>query len=208
MKTKTILTLALSSLLFCTQKTKAQESAFEKGTVAITVGYGFPDLDRTSLRSSYNFYGYNGTTIRGFGPLLLKGDYGIVKFKWGHTVGAGLVVGFNTNTINYFYSNNLWKETDRYTTIVIGARGSYHFFTKEKIDCYANIGLGMNINSHTESTTDPRGFTNSGSVSKRPGVYEAFTVGIRYYFSKNFGVYAEAGWDMSTPVQGGIALKF
>lgn len=207
MKT-TILTLALSSLLLCTQKTKAQESAFEKGTVAITVGYGFPDIDRMNLRSSYNVWGYNSTTVRGFGPFLLKGDYGIVKFKWGHTVGAGLVLGFNTTTTNYIYSSHLWTETDRSTTITVGARGSYHFFTKEKIDCYANVGLGFNINSYTQSTNDPLGYTNSNSVSKRPGVYEAFTVGIRYYFSKNFGVYAEAGWDMSTPVQGGIALKF
>ena len=207
MKTTTLLTLALSSLLFFAQKTKAQESAYEKGTVVITAGYGLPDFNRISLRSSYNVYGYNGTTVRGFGPLILKGDYGIYKFKWGHTVGAGLVLGFNTTTINYLYSSNLWTETDRYTTITVGARGSYHFFTKEKIDCYANVGLGFNINTYNQTTNDPRGYINN-SISNRPGVYEAFTVGIRYYFTKNIGVYAEAGWDMSTPIQGGLALKF
>jgi predicted porin len=204
MKTTTVLTLALSSLLLFTQKTKAQESAFEKGTIVATLGYGFPDLNRASLRSFYNVY--NNTTVRGFGPIILKGDYGIYKFKWGHSVGAGIVMGFSNNIITYNYLSNYYLETDKYTTITIGARGSYHFFTKEKIDCYANIGAGFNINNEIRTTST--GITNSNPVSKRSGVYEAFTVGIRYYFSKNFGVYAEAGWDMSTPVQGGIALKF
>ncbi len=202
MKAKII--LILSSLLFYSQNIKSQSSAFDKGTVVATIGYGLPDLHRTSLRASYN--AYNNTSVYGFGPLILKGDYGIVKFKWGHTVGAGIVLGFSTTTINYLYSNNLWSQTDHYTTITIGVRGSYHFYTKEKIDCYANVGIGFNINSNNQSSTNPIGANNS--VYKSPGSYEAFTIGIRYYFTKNIGVYAEAGYDMHAPIQGGLALKF
>lgn len=213
MNSKHLLIIALSTFLLSHHFIKAQNSeAFGKGTVVATIGYGFPDLNRSSLRASYNIYGYNSTTVNGIGPLILKGDYGIVKFNWGHTVGAGIVLGFSTTHIKYNYTNwgwnNQYTETDNYTTITIGARGSYHFYTKEKVDCYANIGVGFNINSNNQTTTNPNGIVNTSSVSKRPGVYEAFTVGIRYYFAKNIGVYAEAGWDMHAPVQGGIALKF
>lgn len=215
---KTKITLVLSSLIFLfNTSVKAQDNtAFEKGTVVATAGYGFPDLYRTSLRLAYN--GYNSTKVRGFGPLILKGDYGIVKFKWGHSVGAGIVIGYNTTSVKFtdtynehvgfpnYYVTRTYNETHTFRTITVGARGTYHFFTKEKLDCYASIGLGFNINSTARTTDNPNGYT--AYASARSGVYSAFTVGIRYYFTKNFGVYSELGWDNSTPIQAGVALKF
>lgn len=214
---KTKITLVLSSFIFLfNTSVKAQDNtAFEKGTVVATVGYGFPDLYRTSLRVYYN--GNSSTTVRGFGPLILKGDYGIVKFKWGHSVGAGIVLGYSSTKVDYTYTDYRWNngngwgnytysQTDYYRTITVGARGTYHFFTKEKFDCYASIGLGFNINTYTQTTNDPSGYNTL--ARGRSGLYEAFTVGIRYYFTKNFGVYSELGWDMSTPIQAGVALKF
>ncbi|MES2763317.1 MAG: hypothetical protein V4677_13980 [Bacteroidota bacterium] len=209
MKTPLLLTLILTCLF--NFNFKAQDNtAFEKGTIVATAGYGFPDLYRTNLRVSYN--GYSSRTIRGFGPLILKGDYGIVKFKWGHSVGAGIVIGYSSTKVEYI--NNyygpiagVYTETDNYRTITIGARGTYHFYTKEKIDCYASIGLGYNINSFTQTHNNPNGYyARTGNA--RAGLYSAFTVGIRYYFTKNIGVYAEGGWDMSAPIQGGVAIKF
>lgn len=185
--------------------------AFDKGTLVVTAGYGFPDLYRTSLRTRYN--GYTSTTVKGFGPLLFKGDYGIVKFKWGHSVGVGAVIGYNSTSVNftnYYYNTGFlytpYTQTDKYRTITIGARGTYHFFTKEKFDCYASIGLGFNINSYSYSSTVPGTFINSSYG--RSGLYSAATVGIRYYFTKNFGVYSELGWDLNAPIQGGVCLKF
>lgn len=216
MKKQIVLALTLFIFLLNTT-TKAQDNtAFEKGTIVATGGYGFPDLYRTSLRVSYN--GYSSTKVSGLGPIILKGDYGIIKFKWGHTVGAGIVVGYSSSKVDYSYSTTKWNngngwnnytynQTDNYRTITFGARGTYHVFTKEKFDCYASIGLGFNVNTYTRSTNDPDGIYISGYKS-RSGIYQAFTVGIRYYFTKNFGVYSELGWDNSTPIQGGVALKF
>ena len=185
--------------------------AFDKGTLVVTAGYGFPDLYRTSLRVAYN--GYAATTVKGFGPLLFKGDYGIVKFKWGHSVGVGAVIGYNSTSVNftnYYYNSGFfytpYGQTDKYRTITIGARGTYHFFTKEKFDCYASIGLGFNINTYSYSSTVPGTYVSSSRG--RSGLYTAATVGIRYYFIKNFGVYSELGWDLNAPIQGGVCLKF
>ncbi len=217
MKKITQFTIVLVSAILFSNKISAQDnSAFEKGTIVVTAGYGFPDFYRTSLRTSYN--GYSSRSVRGFGPLILKGDYGIVKFKWGHSVGAGIVIGYSNTRVNYTYVESKWNngngwnsytysQTDNYQTITVGARGSYHFFTKEKVDCYANVGLGYNISSYTQTTDNPSGsYSRVGSA--RTGLYSALTVGIRYYFTKNIGVYSELGWDMSTPIQAGIAIKF
>lgn len=216
MKKQIVLTLASFIFLFSTT-TKAQDNtAFEEGTIVATVGYGFPDLYRSSLRLSYNTY--SSAKVRGFGPLILKGDYGIIKFKWGHTVGAGIVLGYNSTSVKFtdtyndyvgypnYYVSRTYNETHTFRTITVGARGTYHFFTKEKFDCYASVGLGFNINSTTRTTDNPNGYT--AIATARSGLYETFTVGIRYYFTKNFGVYSELGWDMSAPIQGGVALKF
>ncbi|MES2516365.1 MAG: hypothetical protein V4580_19580 [Bacteroidota bacterium] len=214
MKT-TVLLLAVSFILLATNKYKAQENkAFENGTIVATVGYGFPDFYRINLRSSYA--PYKSRSVGGFGPLILKGDYGIIKFKWGHYVGAGIVLGYSSSKVVYTdYPGPIvsYPMTDLYRTITIGARGSYHFFTKEKIDCYASVGLGFNINTYSTTNTGygsvygGYGYSNSVRVA-RSAAYAAFTIGIRYYFTKHIGVYAEAGWDMSAPLQGGLALKF
>lgn len=216
MKKQIVLTLVSFIFLLNTTVQAQDESAFEKGTVVATAGYGFPDFYRTSLRVSYN--AYSSTKVSGIGPIILKGDYGIVKFKWGHSVGAGIVIGYSSTNIKYTYIESKWNygngwnsytynQTDNYRTITVGARGTYHFFTKEKIDCYASVGLGYNINSYTQTTDNPSGgYSRVGAA--RASVYSAINVGIRYYFTKNIGVYSEVGWDMSVPIQAGVAIKF
>ena len=204
--------LALASFIFLLNTTlKAQDNlAFDKGTIVATAGYGFPDFYRTSLRVSYN--GYSSRTVRGFGPLIIKGDYGIVKFKWGHSVGAGIVLGYSSTTVKYtnYYTTMIpVDETDKYRTITIGARGTYHFFTKEKLDCYVSLGAGFNINTYDYSNSFGYTYGVYATPAKsRSVLYESATVGIRYYFTKNIGVYSELGWDMSAPIQAGVAIKF
>lgn len=219
-KIKLLSFLLLGTLLSNTNMVAQDDNtAFDKGTVVITAGLGFPDFNRLDTRTRYTGNGaYNSTTVRGIGPLILKGDFGIVKFKWGHTLGAGFVLGYNSTTVSFAYTDykynygngnyyyETYSQTDKFKTFTVGARASYHFFTTEKLDCYANVGLGYNIRTYSRTTNDPNG--GYAYTSGQSSAYTAFTAGIRYYFTKNFGVYAEVGWDMSTPVQGGIALKF
>ena len=160
MKKLTLFSLALvNAILFNTKGLAQDGTAFDKGTLVVTAGLGFPDFNRIDTRTRYTGNrSYNSTTVKGFGPIILKGDYGIIKFKWGHTLGAGIVLGYNSTTVNFaytdyrYYNGNYFNgayytytQTDKHKTFTVGARASYHFFTKEKIDCYANIGLGYNI---------------------------------------------------------------
>jgi hypothetical protein len=213
MKTPLLLTLILTCLF--NYNYRAQDTAaFKKGTIVITAGVGVPDYYRASLRTAYR--GHSSLDVFGYGPIIIKGDYGIVKFKWGHSVGAGIVLGYSSSTVKYSdlsTSNaipNSYHGMDIYRTITIGARGTYHFFTKKDLDCYASIGLGININ--TVSQTANNGYGSTAYINShapfRSLSYSAFTAGVRYYFNKNIGVYGEGGWDMSTIIQGGIAIKF
>lgn len=112
MKKQIVLALASFIFLLNTKVQAQDESAFDKGTTVVTAGYGFPDLYRTSIRLAYN--GYNSSKVSGIGPIILKGDYGIVKFKWGHSVGAGIVIGYNATNIKftdtyYDYNNFIYS---------------------------------------------------------------------------------------------------
>jgi hypothetical protein len=192
---------------------RGQDStAFNKGTIVITAGIGLPDYYRVNLRTAYR--GHSNLDVYGFGPLIIKGDYGIVKFKWGHSIGAGFVLGYSSSKVKYtdLYTNYATPITyhgkDIYRTITIGARGSYHFYTKKNIDCYASIGLGVNINTVSQTSSSVSKAYINNRAPLRSLSYSAFTAGVRYYFTTNIGVYAEAGWDMSTLIQGGIAVKF
>lgn len=211
---KLFLIAVLLSALSMSQKAKAQESCYDKGSTVISAGIGLPNLERNAYRLAYN--GYNNYRVSGFGPMMVKGDYGIIKFKWGHSVGAGLVLGFSNTNVKFNYSDyyydshgflqyGTWEQKDHYTTITIGARGTYHVITKEKFDLYASVGLGFNVRKVSQTTNNPSGKTIS--IASRPGVYEAVTVGVRYYFNPHFGVYSELGWDMYAPVQAGLIYK-
>jgi hypothetical protein len=69
----------------------------------------------------------------------------------------------------------------------IGVRGSYHFgkllkVNNKKFDPYAGALLGL-----ANRSSDYRGDT-----WVRPGIF----AGARYYFSRNFGAYGEAGYGV------------
>lgn len=224
MSKKTLVKLVTAILFFSVITTKVQgQTAYDKGTLVVTAGIGIPDFERLGLRiyygpiSSTYSNGTSSSKVAGVGPFMLKGDYGIYKFKWGHAVGAGIVIGFSPTTVKSTVTDwvntpnggyyGTYTEKDIYNRLTIGARGTYHFFIKEKIDCYASVGLGFNINMYSHSTNDPNGTYLYAPYGTR-SVYEAFTVGVRYYFTKNIGVYAEGGYDNLCLLHGGLALKF
>ena len=80
----------------------------------------------------------------------------------------------------------------KYSHIILGARGLFHYPLIPKIDTYAGLMLGYNIVSATfyGNGTDP------GSASAG-GFAFGGVVGARYQFNNNWGIYAEAGCSIS-----------
>ena len=80
-----------------------------------------------------------------------------------------------------------------------------HFGVKEKLDPYWGIAAGYRIASYTQTSTDPdydfESFTSPLNVG-----FET-TLGLRYYFTDNIGVYGEIGLAQSV-LQLGLAVKF
>ncbi len=123
------------------------------------------------------------------------------SFEHGFTkdISAGGSFDYLSWSDSYFGSKYTWR------IMYFAARGSYHFnellsLDNEKLDVYGGAGLGF----QTFSSGDNFG-TGYGGYSNR--VFLNLHAGARYYFSNNFGGFAELGYGVST-LKLGLALKF
>jgi hypothetical protein len=167
--------LALLALLICLSlvaaPTYAQSNAYNKGDKVVSAGIGFGGLGGI----------YGSTSMP---TISLAFDYGLDVPK----ISVGGIVGYASSTDDFGYGYS-WK----YTYIIIGARGAYHFLEDNKnIDAYGGLLLGYNIVSATwnGSLAEP-GYGYSASASYM--LFGVF-VGGRYYFSPKFAVFGELGY--------------
>ncbi|KPL12418.1 MAG: hypothetical protein AMS26_17900 [Bacteroides sp. SM23_62] len=186
MKTKHFLLLFLiASIPFA-----GNSQPFVKGDKVINVGLGIGS-------TLYSGVGYKtglpplsaslevGVTELGPGILGVGGYFGISSYKWEDSYG-GTTYG--------------WK----YSNIIIGARGNYHYIFAEKLDTYAGLMLGYNIVNSKATGTWPALF---GDLSANSSTFIwSLYVGGRYYFSDSFAVMAELGYGIAW-LNIGVAFK-
>jgi hypothetical protein len=106
-------------------------------------------------------------------------------------IGVGVYAGYTSYKWHYVYST--WDYGWKYTNIVIGGRGAFHYPVVDKLDTYAGIILGYNI-------VISREFGSHGGYDYSPDrgsiAYSGF-VGARYYFSDQFAGFAELGYGIA-----------
>ncbi|HKC66882.1 MAG TPA: hypothetical protein VKG26_01535 [Bacteroidia bacterium] len=187
--------IVLTSLV---TKINAQEKCFNEGTSALNIGVGFGNT--VTYDGGWYGYGYGYAPSVSVSPAFTASyEYGIKHVGIG-IIGAGLEFGFQTSRDNYIYAGDVYN--DRWTTLGFCPRATYHFdiLNKGKFDIYPIVQ--MNIYSSMYTNNQPlRG--NSSSVFVHPSILAA----VRYYFTPNFGVYSELGYDISI-IKAGISLKF
>ena len=177
-----ILLLSLFSLPLLT----AQESLFNVGDKVVNLGIGFGS---TLYVGSF----YSSTVP----PVSISFEKG---FKDGilekGTIGIGGYLGYSSYKWESFGWG--WK----YTNIILGARGNFHYPLVDKLDTYAGLLLGYRI-----STSKEFGTTAGIEPSSGGGVVFNPYIGGRYYFTDKFAGMAELGYGISY-LNIGIALKF
>ncbi len=172
---KKLLTIT-AIVLFSFSMLQAQESMFKPGDKLISLGIGFG----TSLYSG-SYYS------RGVPPVSLSFEMPIIEVFEGGVIGVGGWLGYTS----YKYDYLGWGY--KYSNIIIGAMGAFHYTPLDKLDTYAGFGLGYNIASSDEFGVNT-GWDYSYSSG---GVVYAFMVGARYYFVENFAVFLQAGYGVS-----------
>jgi hypothetical protein len=183
---KKLLMLLVVAVFLMTQLV-AQESSFLKGDKVVNFGLGLGSIWYTGT--------YYKTQVP---PVSASFEIGIVdNILEKAVIGVGGYMAYSSYKSDY--GTGGWK----YSNVVIGARGNFHYPLVDHLDTYAGVMLGYNI------ATDKAWGNYSGSLHSTSygGIRTAEYVGARYYFSNNFAAMAEIGYGV-TILNFGVSLKF
>ncbi len=117
------------------------------------------------------------------------------------SVGGGL----DYVSYNYGYVGNSYS----FTSLYIGARGSYHFnqllnLRSKDWDIYGGLGLGYRSFSWSDNTFNGNGLGGAYGSGLVLGIH----IGAKYYFSQKVGAFLELGAMGITNSRLGVAFKF
>lgn len=154
--------------------TTAKAQIFEEGAKIVQGGIGFGFA-----------YGAAGTNA-GLPPLHVSAEYG-----FNEKIGLGALLGFSTASQDFggFGKYN-------YNFLVIGARGTYHFYQEGKIDAYGGAMLGYNIASVSYKGNSAF-YENAVKNVSVGGVSFGGFAGARYSFNEQLHGFAEVGYNIA-----------
>ncbi|MDR2921244.1 MAG: hypothetical protein LBV72_18010 [Tannerella sp.] len=168
------------------------QDLFAKGDKVVSVGVG--------IGSYLGGSGYKMSVP----PILATYDQciidGLIKGKASIGVGGYLA-----------YTANKWETTIsgydygyKYSYMIIGARGTFHYQAMDKLDTYGGAMLGYDIVNSRYFGDDAYSAASKASGSEL--AYSLF-VGARYYFMDNLAAFAEVGYGIAA-LELGISYKF
>lgn len=166
----------------------AQDPIFLKGDKVLNAGIG---LGSTLYSGSY----YSSQVP----PVSASVDIGIIDgVAEKGVIGLGPYLGYSS--YKYDYMGWGWK----YSNIILGARGTFHYPLVDRLDTYGGVLLGYNIASSKEFGDPIPGYDYSYSSG---GVVWSGFIGGRYFFSDTFAAMLELGYGIAW-LNIGVALKF
>lgn len=179
---KKVATLIICISLFGSL-TKLSAQEFENGTNAAQATIGFPQL--VGFGPAYT------TTIPALG---LAYDRGIIDglINGNASIGVGGYFGVAGSKTEYFAGNQTYGY--KYTYVLLGARGTFHYHFIDNFDTYAGILVGGQIvsSSYYGST-----FFGQNDAADSSGPLAGAFVGGRYYFTDSFAAVAELGYGVA-----------
>lgn len=133
-------------------------------------------------------------------PLSISFEHGITD-----KISVGALIGYSSSKDELVNFGGTW--TLRYSYVITGTRGSYHFYTNDKIDVYGGALIGSNIATSSVNYDGPSTIVTAPSTARTGGFIYGIHVGARYYFSDSFGAFAELGYGFSYLTLG-VTKKF
>lgn len=188
-------------------KTGGGEKCYDENSHIINVGVGFGSR---SYHSIYKGAGYSYGRTPAFS---LTYEQPWPKKLGPGYLGVGAYLGFQHEYYDYDYKNNFsnsYYYHHKWNYYMVAARATYHWdvLNSKNAEVYAGIIAGVRFQTENYETNDPDK-TNDPYSYTSSFAYPAFSVfaGARWYFAKNVGVFAEAGYGISFGTVG-LSIKF
>jgi len=206
--------LIIASLLSMFMLNTVKAQAIFQGDVIIDGYYGFPNLYKTVFKAANASSGNEmNLNVKGIGPL-----GGRVEYLLTDKVGLGLDIGFTNTHIDYLEKEEVYNENTgnfedkvyRYDLdtrkIGIMVTFNYHFVeNSEKVDAYVMAGAGYANRNFNVASTNPD-FNNDISQGLIP-IALRIGVGMRYFFTENFGANVAVGIGQGGILNAGLSFK-
>jgi hypothetical protein len=186
----------------------ANAQAFNKGQQAFSAGYGLGTLNG-AVNNVLNNYGIQSQSL--YGPYYAKYEKGLTKH---------IGFGFNASVVRNDWTLNTGARISEVSGLTSGAQAevlrwsysavarlNYHFAKKAnaKLDPYFGTGIGYRSSNWKVESASSEFDGLTRYIPNTPLAFE-FTLGARYYFLPNMGVYAEFGGSKSL-LQGGLIMN-
>jgi hypothetical protein len=167
----------------------------------LSIGYGFPNLDKYELPGIGGLYQGNSTQM--LGPLTASVDY-----RFERPLSIGIMVTHGTVDVPYYddYTNakQFTASLDNWSVML----DLINYFPvdsyNENVVAYTRLAAGVNI--WNQSYTDPSG--NNANVINVPSDFAyQVSLGAKFKLGNDASFFAEAGWGKYI-LQGGLSFKF
>jgi opacity protein-like surface antigen len=202
---KQILSL-IAVVVLSAVSTTLYAQAFQQGKSSIQLGYGFGNFSQAYFQTYETNYP-DEFSYKGTGPFFVKYEYAVTD-----KIGLGLNIAYIGAEVSYVdkghvtTSGAFYKQTITWTSTSFLARMNLHFGDNEKFDPFWGFGMGYRTGTYKYDDNDPNYDNSEKAKSIIPFGFET-TVGARFYFTDNIGIYAETGLAKAV-FQGGITLNF
>ena len=194
-------------LLACVATAVNSSSVFAQGgeppfvigskSIALSLGFGV----------DYGYHTGYGGNVTNLPVFSVSYDQGVFEKVGPGTVGIGGVIAMKTSSYKYVAYNNGSNTNyrDNYTNFIVAVKGTYHLTLlaekNNKFDPYGGVTMGLRFFNHNSDYN--QSYDDYNSVYPVLGVY----VGAKYNFTKNFGAFADVGYDY-TAIRLGINFDF
>lgn len=194
MKTIKLYAFLVTLLCLCFNQSKAQ--GFQENDVNVQFGYGVGNLAQSFFSAFKDELNYE---YKAKGPFFAKLEYAVSD-----TFGFGVNLAYVGADVTWNETDNVITNIDWYSLSLL-VRANYHFGNNPKFDPYIGAGFGYRTASWDISYSDPDFDGDLSFDNFFPLGFET-TIGARYFFTEQLGVYIEAGIAKAV-FQAGVNVK-
>lgn len=205
------ITLGLIAIAISLTSLKTNAQAFQEGNNIISVGYGIATTGRTLLNSYKSADPSANIKVLGHNPIYGKFEHAISD-KWGlginffaTSIGISQTYTYETIDGNGNSTTNTYKDEITYKVNAVSVRFNRHWEVTDDFDVYFGFGGGPKWGKFESKSTNPD-YISTEFNAPIPFAME-LTMGARYYFTQNIGLYTEIGMARSF-MQAGLSIKF
>jgi opacity protein-like surface antigen len=179
------------------RRQRMQEVIDFKPTVDVSVGYGFPNLDKYNLS---DFYGYYAGSTSQTGPVIANIDY-----HFAPRMAIGVMVNYGKVSRPYYsYSTEAQAFTGSLTNTAVLLSFTRYMGLSQKIMPYTRTAIGINTGHAQYLNNDGSKFAD---VDDGTSLAYQVGLGVKFNVSQHGGFFVEAGYGKYI-VSAGLSMRF